>query len=100
MMQYVLLEMGQRIKRARKEKSLTQEQLAEACNISVSFMGHIERGSRIPSIETLCALCRALDVSSDYLLGLAEEAAMKPFTAAITEEEWETGLQLLRKIIQ
>lgn len=100
MRQYVLLEMGDRIKRARKEKHMTQEQLAETCNISVSFLGHIERGSRIPSIETLCSLCRALDVSADYLLGLAEEAAIKPFTAAITEEEWETGLQLLRKIIQ
>lgn len=100
MRQYVLLEMGERIKRARKEKHMTQEQLSEMCGLSPSFLGHIERGTRIPSIETLCGLCRALNVSADYLLGLADEAVIKPFTGQITEEEWETGLKLLRKIIQ
>ena len=94
------MDIGNRMKELRMQYGLTQQELAETCNISVSFLGHIERGTRIPSIETLCSLCRALDVSSDYLLGLAEEAAIKPFAAAITEEEWETGLQLLRKIIQ
>lgn len=94
------IQMGRRIKQVRKEKHLTQEQLAEACGLSTSFLGHIERGSRVASLETLHSLCRALDVSADYLLGLAEEAAIKPYTADITEEEWETGLQLLRKIIK
>ena len=37
---------GMRVRNARKQHHMTQEQLAEAIGISTSFMGHIERGSR------------------------------------------------------
>lgn len=62
------ISMGNRIRLARKAQNLSQEQLAELCGISVSYMGHIERGSRKMSLETLVSLCEALNVSSDYLL--------------------------------
>lgn len=91
--------MGQRIKAKRKELHLTQEQLAEYADISASFLGHIERGTRIASIETLYAICKALNVSSDYLLGLSAEAAIKPITSGLTQEELEAGKSILQKII-
>ena len=47
---------------------LSQEQLAEKCGLSVSFIGHIERGGRKMSLETLITLCEVLDMSADYLL--------------------------------
>ena len=96
-MNYAL--MGQRIKQARKEKRLTQIELAELAGVSASFLGHIERGSRIASIETLCSLCRALNVSSDYLLGLSDETFIKPFLSDLTQEEIEAGKSILQKII-
>ena len=40
------LEIGARIRRQREQIGLTQEQLGEACDLSTSFVGHIERGSR------------------------------------------------------
>lgn len=46
-------DLGLRVRDARKAKHLTQEQLAEKVGISSSFMGHIERGTRIASIESL-----------------------------------------------
>lgn len=67
MIDYVQL--GNRIKQRRKELHLTQEALAEQADISVSFMGHIERGSRIASLDTLLSICIALDVSIDYIIG-------------------------------
>lgn len=66
-MDYIAL--GQRVRRIRKQKGLTQEVLAEQVGISASFIGHIERGSRIASLETLMQLCRALAVSPNDLLG-------------------------------
>lgn len=60
---------GQRIRRFRKQKRLTQEALAEQVGISASFMGHIERGSRIASIDTLMQLCHVLGVTPNDLLG-------------------------------
>lgn len=50
-------DLGLRVRDARKAKHLTQEQLAEKVGISSSFMGHIERGTRIASIDTLVSIC-------------------------------------------
>lgn len=59
---------GQRVRTLRRRQKLTQEDLAEQLGISSSFMGHLERGSRIASIETLVALCNTLKTSPQYLL--------------------------------
>ena len=48
--------LGQRVRKRRKELQLTQEQLAEACNLSAAHIGHIERGTRALSIESLLTL--------------------------------------------
>ena len=61
-------DMGKRIRVLRRKNGMTQEQLAEKAGISASFMGHIERGSRIASLETLVALCNALKVTPQHLL--------------------------------
>lgn len=60
--------LGKKVRECRKRKQLTQEQLAEIVDISPSFLGHIERGSRVASLETFARLCNALDVSPHYLL--------------------------------
>jgi len=60
--------LGTRIRKARKQQNLTQEQLAEACNLSTAHIGHIERGTRALSIESLITLSKVLNVSTDYLL--------------------------------
>ena len=67
-MDYVLL--GKRVRIRRQVLELTQEGLAEKIGVSTSFIGHIERGSRKLSVETLYALCKALDTSADFLIGL------------------------------
>ena len=60
--------LGTRIRRYREKAQLTQEQLGEACNLSASFVGHIERGTRKLSVESLAAIAYTLDASIDYLL--------------------------------
>jgi transcriptional regulator with XRE-family HTH domain len=62
--------MGAKIRRARKRMRLTQEALAERVDMSAAFVGHIERGTRKPSLETIGRICKATGLSSDYLLGL------------------------------
>lgn len=61
---------GRRIRTLRQERKMTQEQLAEKAGISLSFIGHIERGSRKLSVETLYKLVDALDCSPGEILGL------------------------------
>ena len=61
---------GRRIYSRRREMKLTQGQLSQKAGISLSFLGHIERGSRKLSVETLVALCNALECSPNDLLCL------------------------------
>ena len=61
-------ELGKRIRAERQKQELTQEKLAEMANISDSFMGHIERGGRTLSIETLAKLANALNLSIEYIV--------------------------------
>ena len=61
-------ELGQRIRAERRRQDLTQEKLAELADISDSFMGHIERGGRTLSVETLAKLADALNLSTEYIL--------------------------------
>lgn len=67
-MDYV--QFGKRVRIRRLVLGLTQEQLAEKIGVCAAYIGHIERGSRKLSVETLYALCRALDVSADWLMGI------------------------------
>ncbi len=60
--------MGEKIRYYRKRKRLTQEQLAELIDMSPSFVGHIERGSRICSLDTVMRLCEVLEIMPNELL--------------------------------
>ncbi len=60
--------MGQRIREERQRLNLTQAQLAEAINISDTYMGAIERGERSLTLDTLVRLVNRLGVTVDYLL--------------------------------
>ena len=59
--------MGQRIRAARKKMHMSQEKLGELCSVSTAHIGHIERGTRIPSLETIFKISVGLCVSTDYL---------------------------------
>ena len=59
---------GRRIKAAREEKRLTQEQLAELVDLSPMHVSVIERGVKLPKLETLINIANVLDVSADVLL--------------------------------
>ena len=62
------MEIGNQINHLRKLSGMTQEQLAELCDLSTAHIGHVERGTRALSIETLVKLALVLEVSTDYLL--------------------------------
>lgn len=67
-MYYDLKETGKRIQNLRKQKSMTQEQLAEKLNISVSNLGKIETGCSGVSIDLVIEMAMFFGVSLDYIL--------------------------------
>lgn len=67
---------GRNIKHFRQLKNLTQEQLAEKTQLSVNYIGYIERGIKNPTTKTLISLANALGVSADILLSDYIDAAI------------------------
>lgn len=66
MLDYYLI--GQRIREYRKANNLSQDELAEKVNISVTHMSHIETGNTKLSLPVLVELAEALHVTTDSLL--------------------------------
>lgn len=60
--------LGARVRNIRNECNMTQAELGEACSLSTSHIGHIERGSRTLSVDTLFKIASVLNVSMDYLV--------------------------------
>ena len=58
--------LGREIRRHRKQRKLSQEQLAERAGLHRNYVGYLERGERNPAATTLFQIARALDI------GLAE----------------------------
>lgn len=64
---------GERIQRARKAKGITQEKLGNIIDMNSKNVSQIERGLAGISIPSLMEICKALEVSADYILfGIAD----------------------------
>ena len=59
---------GQVIQRIRKERGMTQEQLAERVGVDPNSISRIERGRLIPALPTLIDICNALEIGADAVL--------------------------------
>ncbi len=63
-----LSSIGRRIREERLSKSWKQEDLAERTDLSVAYIGMIERGEKIPKLATFIHIVDALGVSADEIL--------------------------------
>ncbi len=62
--------MVNKIKKTRLEKGISQHELAQILNISVSYLNKVERGNRIPSLMLAVRIANVLDISVDELFFL------------------------------
>ncbi len=93
---------GQRIKAAREKKHLTQEDLAALIEISPTHMSVIERGAKIPRMDTFVAIANVLEVSVDSLLvDVADYAAgsvASELSAAIEDLPHDEKMRVLKVV--
>lgn len=59
---------GERVRKLREQRGLTQEQLADKAGMHFTYVGQIERGVRNPSLVNIEKLARALNVSGGDIL--------------------------------
>lgn len=65
-------ELGKRLKAARQEKNVTQEEMAKACGVSKNHLSVIERGLNTCSSHMLITYAETLHISLDTLTGIDE----------------------------
>lgn len=94
-------EIGNRIRKYRKDRELTQEQLAEKINVSKGRVSNWEQGINRPDADVLADICRALNVSPSELLDvhLSDEDytdhEKKVITAYRNKPEMQKSVDLL-----
>ena len=66
-------EFGKRLRRARRFKDISQDEISRDIALSQITISGYERGTREPTLYTLSRLAKKLGVSADYLLGLTDE---------------------------
>lgn len=77
-MNYSSIETGKRIQKLRKERGLTQVELAEQLQISLRYLQKLESGERSGSIEALAEISLFFQTSLDYIiLGKAQNLKMR-----------------------
>ena len=67
-MEDLLVQMGKRMRKRRKQLRLTQEELAEKAGITPQTVSTAELGKKAMKPETIVCVCKALQISTDYLL--------------------------------
>lgn len=96
---------GQTIRMLRKNKGFTQEQLAEASEHHPVYISQIERGVKIPSMESVGKLARALDITPEELLYLSfssedESGDLRKQIIGLIAQQDTEDLKTLHAIVQ
>lgn len=79
------MSLGDNLKRLRRDKGLTQGELAEMSDIRLGHISKLERDIGDPKLSTIKKLCQALNVSYEALLLDPNDAGMTGIAKAIVE---------------
>lgn len=59
---------GRNIRKYRMEKKMRQEDLAEKTGLSANYIGMLERGEKLPALDTFISILNALEITADAVL--------------------------------
>ena len=85
-------EIGANIRAARRKLDETQAELAGRLDLSTNFIAHLERGSRKPSLDTILALAKGLEITLADLV----DSGPSPARAAKDSPRLRRAIRLLR----
>ena len=63
---------SKRLEETREARGYSRAELGALVGVSAATIGYYERGERCPDLEKFTAICRVLDISSDYLLEITD----------------------------
>lgn len=77
---------GKKIRYYRETKKWTQEDFAEKAGLSLTYVGMIERGEKVPKLETFINIANVLGVSADILLADVLNTGYQIKTSLLSEK--------------
>lgn len=97
---------GNRIRYFRRLQSISQEELALRANLNPAYFGQVERGVKCPTIDTLCKIAGALEVSPAELLQSADwpvspseyNSRATAMLARVPEEKLNQVLRIMEEV--
>lgn len=100
----VKIELAENIRRFRKQRGITQEQLSEAMGVTVGAVSKWETGSSVPDIGLIIALAELFETSVDSLLGYGIEKGalkrhMKELNDAFKGKQYDKAVPLAEKLL-
>lgn len=107
-MKDISIKIGSRIRYFRNLKELSQEKLALEAGLNPAFLGHIERGLKCPTIDTLSKIAIALNISLSELVNIEDEIqannnAINKITISIkslSQEDAERVAHIISEIVK
>ena len=98
---------GKNIRKYRLEKNLRQEDLAERAGLSTNYIGMVERGEKIPALETFVTILNVLEVSADVILAdvlvtgyTVKDSLLAEKMAKLSKDERERIYAVIDTLIQ
>lgn len=91
-----MVEFGERLRKLRKERNLTQRGLASLIGVKNSVISFYEVGDRTPSLEVLIKLSKALHISTDVLLGLEKSETVD--VSGLSEKDRQFVQDLIERL--
>ena len=98
---------GKNLRQCRLAKKMRQEDLAERTNLSPNYIGMLERGEKLPALDTFIDILNALDASADVVLADVLNARYDIKTSLISEKvqklsskEQKTVLDIVDAVIK
>ena len=85
---------GKKIKLARTRTNYTQEKLAEQISLSTRYISQLERGISFGSAKTIVSICKALNISSDFLFSDLIESDGDKLDSLVDDKFMETYIKL------
>ena len=77
---------GANIRKIRRQKKMRQEDLAEKANLTPNYIGAIERGEKVPSLESLISIMNALGTSANLIFQDVVEADYEVKASVLSEK--------------
>lgn len=94
------MEIGENIKKYRKQKGLSQSELADLANISRVAIGNYERGNRTPNIEIVKKIANALDVPLTFFTDEYDFDIYKSLVTEAYSREFDDNDNIIKAVAQ